>query len=111
MEKYELEQRYDEDEIDLTELLKTVFRERFLVLIMTVIFFILSLGFYFYKENQEKSYETKVIFSDVILNKVEEINSNYKESKNIFNNIFNNCFENLVLKRMGKENYNFIFIL
>lgn len=78
MEKYELEQRYDEDEIDLTELLKTIFRERFLVLIMTVIFFILSLGFYFYKENRIEKYGVNITLSSETVDKINQLNDNYK---------------------------------
>ncbi len=52
MDKYELENRYyDEDEIDLAEILKTIIKEKKLIFIVTVIFTILAAGFAFYKIN------------------------------------------------------------
>ena len=51
MEKYELKNKYEyeDDEIDLVELLKSIIRERKLVIIITILFAILAFGFAFYK--------------------------------------------------------------
>ena len=48
------EQDYHEDEIDLKELFLVLYRKRWLIIIITVLSFVFSSGFWFFKNKEEK---------------------------------------------------------
>ena len=66
MEKYELKNKYEyeDDEIDLVELLKAIVRERKIVAVITVLFTVLSLGFVFYKSTLPKVYTAEFLLKN-----------------------------------------------
>lgn len=70
MEKYELKNKYEyeDDEIDLVELLKAIVRERKIVAVITVLFTVLSLGFVFYKSTLPKVYTAEFLLKNNSLN-------------------------------------------
>ena len=69
---------YDEDEIDLAEILKTIIKEKKLIFIVTVIFTIFAAGFAFHKINQPKNYGVNISFSEETANKINQYNNIYK---------------------------------
>lgn len=108
MEKYELKNKYEyeEDEIDLVELLKAIVRERKTVAVITVLFTVLSLGFVFYKNNKPYNYGVSISLSEDTVNKINQCNALYKNSSVIFNQDVENSFD-ILLK---KENSNIIIL-
>lgn len=70
MEKYELKNKYEyeEDEIDLVELLKSIIRERKIVAVITILFTILAGGFAFYKSSLPKTYSAEFLLKNNSLN-------------------------------------------
>lgn len=79
MEKYELKNKYEyeDDEIDLVELLKSIVREKNLIIAITVCFTLLAGGFAFYKNSLPKTYS----FTSYLKNN--SLNLILKESNNI----------------------------
>ncbi len=99
MEKYELENRYyEDDEIDLVDLLKTIIREKNLVIITTVIFTVLVSGFAFYKTNRAQNYGVEIKFSNETAAKINKYNERYKNISPIFNEIIQDSFDSLLNK-------------
>lgn len=99
MEKYELENRYyEDDEIDLVDLLKTIIREKNLVIITTVIFTVLALGVAFYKTNRAQNYGVEIKFSNETAAKINKYNERYKNISPIFNEIIQDSFDSLLNK-------------
>lgn len=97
MDKYELENRYyDEDEIDLAEILKTIIKEKKLIFIVTVIFTIFAAGFAFYKINQPKNYGVNISFSEETANKINQYNNIYKNCSLAFNETVQKSFDTLL---------------
>lgn len=97
MDKYELENRYyDEDEIDLAEILKTIIKEKKLIFIVTVIFTIFAAGFAFYKINQPKNYGVNITFSEETANKINQYNNIYKNGSLAFNGTVQKSFDTLL---------------
>ena len=69
MEQYEVTRRYEEeDEIDLVDLLKTIIRERKLVMIITMLMTILALGLAVYKKSSPKKYTAVIRLNNQIGN-------------------------------------------
>ncbi len=108
MEKYELKNKYEyeEDEIDLVELLKTIIRERKIVATVAVLFTVLACGFIFYKNNKPYNYGVSISLSEDTVNKINQCNALYKNSSVIFNQDVENSFD-ILLK---KENPNIIIL-
>ncbi len=99
MEKYELENRYyEDDEIDLVDLLKTIIREKNLVIITTVIFTVLVSGVAFYKTNRAQNYGVEIKFSNETAAKINKYNERYKNISPIFNEIIQDSFDSLLNK-------------
>ncbi len=97
MDKYELENRYyEDDEIDLAEILKTIIKEKKLIFIVTVIFTILAAGFAFYKINQPKNYGVNITFSEETANKINQYNNIYKNGSLAFNGTVQKSFDTLL---------------
>lgn len=96
MEKYELENKYyEDDEIDLVDLLKTIIREKNLVIITTVIFTVLVSGFAFYKTNRAQNYGIEVKFSNETAAKINQYNEKYKNASPVLNQIIQDSFNSL----------------
>lgn len=108
MEKYELKSKYEyeDDEIDLVELLKTIIRERKIVAAVAVLFTVLACGFIFYKNNKPYNYGVSISLSEDTVNKINQCNTLYKNSSVIFNQDVENSFD-ILLK---KENPNIIIL-
>lgn len=87
---------YDEDEIDLAEILKTIIKEKKLIFIVTVIFTILAAGFAFYKINQPKNYGVNITFSEETANKINQYNNIYKNGSLAFNGTVQKSFDTLL---------------
>ncbi len=130
MEKYELKNKYEyeEDEIDLVELLKSIIRERKLVIIITILFTILAFGFAFYKSNKPYNYGVEISLSEHTKDKINQYNASYKNSSVILNQTIQNTFDSLLdkknpnvitlnsedegeIKEVLKEEYNFVKII
>ena len=130
MEKYELKNKYEyeDDEIDLVELLKTIIRERKTVATVAVFFVILTGGFIFYKNNKPHNYGVSISLSEDTVNKINQCNTLYKNSSVIFNQAVENSFDTLLKKespnivvlssedkdginKVLKEKYNFVKII
>lgn len=103
MERYDLENRYENDEIDLTELLKTIIREKKIIFIITLIFTILASGFAFYKISQPKNYGVNIVFSEDTVNKITQYNGIYKNGALTFNNAVQQSFDSLLDKTTEKD--------
>lgn len=108
MEKYELKNKYEyeDDEIDLVELLKTIIKERKTVVAAVVFFTVLAFGFIFYKNNKPYNYGVSISLSEDTVNKINQCNTLYKNSSVIFNQDVENSFD-ILLK---KENPNIIIL-
>lgn len=87
---------YDEDEIDLAEILKTIIKEKKLIFIVTVIFTIFAAGFAFYKINQPKNYGVNITFSEETANKINQYNNIYKNGSLAFNGTVQKSFDTLL---------------
>lgn len=130
MEKYELKNKYEyeEDEIDLVELLKTIIRERKIVATVAVLFTVLACGFIFYKNNKPYNYGVSISLSEDTVNKINQCNTLYTNSSVIFNQNVQNSFDTLLKKenpnilvlssedkdginKVLKEKYNFVKII
>ena len=130
MEKYELKNKYEyeDDEIDLVELLKSIIRERKLVIIITILFAILAFGFAFYKSNKPYNYGVEISLSEHTKDKISQYNASYKNSSVILNQTIQNTFDSLLdkknpnvitlnsedegeIKEVLKEEYNFVKII
>lgn len=97
MERYELERRYEEDdEIDLVELLKTIIRERKMVIAITIFCIILSGAFAFYKNNKPHNYGVDISFSEETVNKIKQYNTTYKNAYIDLNQSIQNSFNELI---------------
>lgn len=103
MEKYELEQRYEDEEIDLIEIFKTLIKEKLLISIVTVIFTILAVGFSFYKANEYKNYGVEITFSNETNNKIAEYSEAYKNILPIFNRTIQKSFNALLEKSENND--------
>lgn len=66
MDKFELQENYDE--IDITQLIKTIFLERKLVIIITIIITLLASGFAFYRETKPRSYTASIVLNNKAFN-------------------------------------------
>ena len=130
MEKYELKNKYEyeDDEIDLVELLKTIIRERKTVATVAVFFVILTGGFIFYKNNKPHNYGVSISLSEDTVNKINQCNTLYKNSSVVFNQAVQSSFDTLLKKenpnivvlssedkdginKVLKEKYNFVKII
>lgn len=130
MEKYELKNKYEyeDDEIDLVELLKTIIRERKTVAAVAVFFVILTGGFIFYKNNKPHNYGVEISLSEHTKDKISQYNASYKNSSVILNQTIQNTFDSLLdkknpnvitlnsedegeIKEVLKEEYNFVKII
>ncbi len=130
MEKYELKNKYEyeDDEIDLVELLKTIIRERKIVAAVAVLFTVLTFGFIFYKNNKPYNYGVSISLSEDTVNKINQCNTLYTNSSVIFNQNVQNSFDTLLKKenpnilvlssedkdginKVLKEKYNFVKII
>ena len=130
MEKYELKNKYEyeDDEIDLVELLKTIIRERKTVAAVAVFFVILTGGFIFYKNNKPHNYGVSISLSEDTVNKINQCNTLYKNSSVVFNQAVQSSFNTLLKKenpnivvlssedkdginKVLKEKYNFVKII
>lgn len=130
MEKYELKNKYEyeDDEIDLVELLKTIIRERKTVATVAVFFVILTGGFIFYKNNKPHNYGVSISLSENTVNKINQCNTLYKNSSVVFNQAVQSSFDTLLKKespniivlssedkdginKVLKEKYNFVKII
>lgn len=130
MEKYELKSKYEyeDDEIDLVELLKTIIRERKIVAAVAVLFTVLACGFIFYKNNKPYNYGVSISLSEDTVNKINQCNTLYTNSSVIFNQNVQNSFDTLLKKenpnilvlssedkdginKVLKEKYNFVKII
>lgn len=130
MEKYELKNRYDyeDDEIDLVELFKTILRERKIVIAVTILFTFLAGGFAFYKNNKSYNYGVEISISSETADKINQYNGMYKNSAAVFNQNIQNSFDELLnqenpeiivlssenkkeILEVLKEKYNFIKIV
>lgn len=130
MEKYELKSKYEyeDDEIDLVELLKTIIKERKTVVAAVVFFTVLAFGFIFYKNNKPYNYGVSISLSEDTVNKINQCNTLYKNSSVIFNQNVQNSFDTLLKKenpnilvlssedkdginKVLKEKYNFVKII
>lgn len=130
MEKYELKNKYEyeDDEIDLVELLKTIIRERKTVAAVAVFLVILTGGFIFYKNNKPHNYGVSISLSEDTVNKINQCNTLYKNSSVVFNQAVQSSFDNLLKKenpnivvlssedkdginKVLKEKYNFVKII
>ena len=130
MEKYELKNKYEyeDDEIDLVELLKTIIRERKTVAAVAVFFVILTGGFIFYKNNKPHNYGVSISLSEDTVNKINQCNTLYKNSSVVFNQAVQSSFDTLlkkenpnivvlssedkdVINKVLKEKYNFVKII
>lgn len=130
MEKYELKNKYEyeDDEIDLVELLKTIIRERKIVAAVAVLFTVLAFGFIFYKNNKPYNYGVSISLSEDTVNKINQCNTLYTNSSVIFNQNVQNSFDTLLKKenpnilvlssedkdginKVLKEKYNFVKII
>lgn len=130
MEKYELKNKYEyeDDEIDLVELLKTIIRERKTVAAVAVFFVILTGGFIFYKNNKPHNYGVSISLSEDTVNKINQCNTLYKNSSVVFNQAVQSSFDTLLKKespnivilssedkdginKVLKEKYNFVKII
>lgn len=93
MEKYELKNKYEyeDDEIDLVELLKSIIRERKLVVAITILFTILTGGFAFYKSSLPKTYSANFSLKNNTFNitLIAKNNFSNKEQLNIYNEKIN----------------------
>lgn len=100
MEKYELKNKYEyeDDEIDLVELLKTIIKERKTVAAVALFFVILTGGFIFYKNNKPYNYGVSISLSEDTVNKINQCNTLYKNSSVIFNQAVQNSFDTLLKK-------------
>lgn len=87
---------YDENEIDLAEILKTIIKEKKLIFIVTVIFTIFAAGFAFYKINQPKNYGVNITFSEETANKINQYNNIYKNGSLAFNGTVQKSFDTLL---------------
>lgn len=108
MEKYELKNKYEyeDDEIDLVELLKTIIKERKTVAAVALFFIILTGGFIFYKNNKPYNYGVSISLSEDTVNKINQCNTLYKNSSVIFNQAVQNSFDTL----SKKENPNTVVL-
>lgn len=108
MEKYELKNKYEyeDDEIDLVELLKTIIKERKTVAAVALFFIILTGGFIFYKNNKPYNYGVSISLSEDTVNKINQCNTLYKNSSVIFNQAVQNSFDTL----LKKENPNTVVL-
>lgn len=130
MEKYELKNKYEyeDDEIDLVELLKTIIKERKTVVAAVVFFTVLAFGFIFYKNNKPYNYGVSISLSEDTVNKINQCNTLYTNSSVIFNQNVQNSFDTLLKKenpnilvlssedkdginKVLKEKYNFVKII
>lgn len=130
MEKYELKNKYEyeDDEIDLVELLKTIIKERKTVVAVAVLFTVLAFGFIFYKNNKPYNYGVSISLSEDTVNKINQCNTLYTNSSVIFNQNVQNSFDTLLKKenpnilvlssedkdginKVLKEKYNFVKII
>lgn len=86
MEKMYYERYCKDDEIDFTELLKTIIKERKIVMIITVIFTVVSLCFGFYRENLSKDYTASAVLNNKAYNVLfsHNIILNEESRENIF---------------------------
>ena len=96
MERYDIEKQYEEDEIDLTELLKTIIKERKIVIVITVLCTIIASGFTFYKKNQMQNYGANITFSEETLDKIKQYNSAYKNAVFLLNQSIQSSFDTLL---------------
>lgn len=99
MERYQLEKMYEnEDEIDLVELLKTIIREKTIVIIITIIFTVLAAVFAFYKEAQPKNYGINVTISEQTTEKFNQYSTLYKNASLTLKQITEDSFKSLLEK-------------
>lgn len=105
MSEYQLREteHYEEDEIDLIELLKTILREKILVLIITIFFTSLSIIYYFYKENKPANYGVTITFSDETSDKINQINGTYQNISFKIKEIINSSFQDLLIENNEKS--------
>lgn len=65
MEQYEIRERYEEDdEIDLVDLLKTIIKERKIVLVTTIVVTVLAFGLALYKKSLPKKYTAVITLNN-----------------------------------------------
>ncbi|WP_300394140.1 Wzz/FepE/Etk N-terminal domain-containing protein [Fusobacterium sp.] len=95
MEKFEVE-RYEEDEIDLVDLLKTIIKGKNIIIITTILGIILSGAFIFYKNNKAYNYGVNITLSEETTNKISQYNSIYKNVSIELNNIIQTSFDSLM---------------
>ena len=129
MEKYEVKERYiEEDEIDLTELLKVIIKERKMIYYITIFFTIVSICFVLYKSNQSKNYGVDINFSEKTINKIAEYNKIFPNAGVVLDKVIQDSFDSLLNEKQEDvtvissektnkissilgENYNFIKIV
>lgn len=92
MEKYELDKNYEDDEIDLVDLLKTIIKEKTLIIFTTILCILLAGSFAFYKNNKSYNYGVNITLSDETLSKIDQYNSMYKNINIDLNNIIEKSF-------------------
>lgn len=85
-EKIYQERYCEDDEIDFTELLKTIIKERKIVMIITAVFTAAALCFGVYRENRPKEYTASVVLNNRVYNILldQEIIFNEENRENIF---------------------------
>lgn len=65
MEQYEIRERYEEDdEIDLVDLLKTIIKEKKIVIVTTIVVTVLAFGLAFYKKSLPKKYTAVITLNN-----------------------------------------------
>lgn len=96
MEKYELDKNYEDDEINLVDLLKTIIKEKTLIIFTTILCILLAGSFAFYKNNKSYNYGVNITLSDETLNKINQYNSMYKNINIDLNNIIQESFNTLL---------------
>lgn len=85
-EKIYQERYCEDDEIDFTELLKTIIKERKIVMIITAVFTAAALCFGVYREYRPKEYTASVVLNNRVYNILldQEIIFNEENRGNIF---------------------------
>lgn len=85
-EKIYQERYCEDDEIDFTELLKTIIKERKIVMIITAVFTAAALCFGVYREYRPKEYTASVVLNNRVYNILldQEIIFNEENRENIF---------------------------
>lgn len=107
MERYEIEKRYEDDEIDLLELLKTIIKERKLVAVVTILCFILSCGFVFFTKSRPHNYGVEVSFSNETNEKIKMYNTTYENISLDINSTLEKSFGEIANKK-DEDTINFL---